>query len=163
MSTKKRLGRGRRQNGRSAHGPPFVQLHYYVMDSAAYRALKSGPRALLLEIIRRYNGSNNGTIGLGVRQAAAALNITDKDTANVYFKALEAHGFIKAISRGGFNMKDPSSRRASEWAITWERVGDQPPTKEFMKWTPEEKCGPEKSVVRSGKSGQGRPKPSKLS
>ncbi|MXO57942.1 hypothetical protein GRI89_00065 [Altererythrobacter salegens] len=130
-------GRGVRSNGRSKRSGPFVRIPNFVFDSPAYRSLKPGPRALLSEIIRRYNGSNNGHIGLGVREACAALNMKDKDTVNGFFKELVGKGFIVCVRSGGFNMKDPSSRRASEWRITWERAADEPPTKEFMRWKPE--------------------------
>lgn len=127
-------GRRRRRvlpNGRDATRGPFVMLNHYVFDCAAFRTMAAGPRALLWELIRRYNGSNNGRIGLGVRDAAIALNVS-KDTAASYFKVLIAHGFIAASRLGGFNMKDPNTRRASEWRLTNERCNDQPPTKEFI-------------------------------
>jgi hypothetical protein len=135
-------------NGRNAVGPSFVMLPHYVMDSAAFRSLKSGPRALLLEIIRRHNGVNNGQIGLGAREAAKALSLADKDTANGYFHMLEDCGLIRAVSRGGFNMKDPASRRASEWALTWEKVGDQSATKDFIAWGRAQAAEAEKTTVR---------------
>ena len=108
-------------------------LPHYLLRSEAYRSLKPGPVALLVQIVLRYNGSNNGLIGLGRREACEAISISDKDTASKYFRELEEKGFIKATKHGAFNMKDPSARRATEWALTWERLNEQPPTKEFMK------------------------------
>lgn len=130
----KRGGRGVNAKGRSKRSPPFVMLPHYVLKSAAYCSLKPGPVSLLVQIVLRYNGSNNGQIGFGRRDACKAINVSDKDTVAKYFRELEEKGLVKATKQGGFNMKDPSSRRATEWAITWERLNEQPPTKEFMKW-----------------------------
>lgn len=130
---RKRGGRGVDATGRSKRSPRFVMLPHYLLRSEAYRSLKPGPVALLVQIVLRYNGSNNGLIGLGRREACEAISISDKDTASKYFRELEEKGFIKATKHGAFNMKDPSARRATEWALTWERLNEQPPTKEFMK------------------------------
>jgi hypothetical protein len=106
------------KNGRNAGSTRFVMLDHYIFDCPAYRAMKAGPRALLWELIRLHNGSNNRRIGLGVRSAAHALNVS-KDTAAAYFSMLIERGFIAITQLGGFNMKDPQSRRASEWRLTW--------------------------------------------
>lgn len=128
----------RRSNatGRRDMAKPFVRLPHWIFDTAAYRALKPGPRALLWELIRIYNGSNNGTLALGVRAAAERLCIATPDTAGGYFEALKLHGFIVATREGSFSMKDSTSRRATEWRLTWEACGEQPATKEFMRWRP---------------------------
>lgn len=134
--------------GRSKHGSSFVMLEHWMMKSQAYRSLKPGPRALLLEIMRRYNGSNNGRIGLGLREAAAALAMSDRQAIARYFSELEEKGFIRATRRSGFNLKDPNSRTATEWALTQYPVGDALATKEFMSWVPEEKSRGRKAVPR---------------
>lgn len=121
-------------NGRSERSGGFIKIPHYLFGSPAYRSMKPGPRALLNEIIRRYNGNNNGSIGLGRREACKALSMGDKDTIGKYFDELVSKGFIACSRSGGFNMKDPESRRASEWRLTWERCDNEPPTKEFMDW-----------------------------
>jgi hypothetical protein len=106
-----------RKNGRNAGSTNFVMLDNYIFDCLAYRTMKPGPRALLWELIRLHNGNDNGRIGLGVRNAAQALGVS-KDTAAGYFETLMKRGFIAVARSGGFNMKDPQSRRASEWRLT---------------------------------------------
>lgn len=138
MARNKRRGRVL-PNGRNAVRP-FIMIENWVFDSRAFRALKPGPRALLLELIRRHNGSNNGQIGLGVREAAKALN-ADKTTVNGYFKDLQVVGLIAPGRPGGFNMKVPTMRRASEWRLTWQTTESGPATKEFLTL-------PENSTVR---------------
>ena len=121
------------KNGRNAGSTNFVMLDNYIFDCLAYRTMKPGPRALLWELIRLYNGSNNGRIGLGVRSAAQALGVS-KDTAAGYFETLMKRGFIAVARSGGFNMKDPQSRRASEWRLTWATTGCMTATKDFIQF-----------------------------
>ena len=119
-------------NGRNANSGNFLMMEYWMFESHAYRELQAGPRSLLWELIRLFNGRNNGRIGLGVRSAAQRLNVS-KDTASSYFKSLVEAGFIVATRSGGFNMKDPTSRRATEWRLTWHPSDEGPATKEFMR------------------------------
>jgi len=125
-------------------------LHHWAFDSAAFRSLKPGPRALLWELIRRYNGGNNGRIGFSQRAMSSAINIADRETVAGYVRDLEARGFIKAQWRGEFNVK-ASDRRASEWALTMFPIGDQLATKDFMRWRPEKNDGTEKPAREGGK------------
>lgn len=119
-------------NGRNATSTSFIMLENYVFDSPAFRSLRPGPRALLLELIRRHNGNNNGTIGLGVREAAVAICV-GKNAAESYFRTLVEAGFIARERFAGFNMKDVTGRRATEWRLTWIRTERTPATKEFLK------------------------------
>jgi hypothetical protein len=122
--------------GRRRDAPPFVMLPWWIFDSLAYRSLHPVARTLLWEIVRRYNGANNGSIGLGQREAATSCGVKRADTIARYFAELEAKGFIGATRRGGFNMKDPSTRRATEWRLTWLDAPGLRPTKEFTAWMP---------------------------
>lgn len=128
--------RKRKMNKKGRNEPTFSRLPHWVQDSAAFRSLKPGPRALLIEMIRKYNGRNNGQIIMSARQACEAINIADKDTALRYLNQLRDVGLIRPIKVGGFNMKDATASRATEWALTWERVNEQLPTREFMDWKP---------------------------
>lgn len=118
-------------NGRNTGSTAFLMLDNYIFDCLAYRTMKPGPRTLLWELIRRFNGSNNGAIGLGVREAADQLGVT-KDTASGYFRELIERGFIASARPGGFNMKDPQSRRATEWRLTWMKTDCMAATKDFL-------------------------------
>lgn len=118
-------------NGRNRGSTHFVMLDHYIFECEAYRTMKPGPRALLWELIRRFNGENNGHIGLGVRDAAKRL-MANKDTASAYFHELIERGFIAPARPGGFNMKDPQSRRSTEWRLTWFKTDCMAATKDFM-------------------------------
>lgn len=147
------MSRARRSNakGRSTGSDPFVRLPHWAFDSPAYRSLKSGPRALLWEMVRRYNGRNSGRIVFGQRDMSVAIDVTDRETIAGYVRTLEDRGFIAVTRRGGFNVKI-ADRRASEFALTWEKVGNEPPTKDFLRWQPTKNDGTEKPADRDGKA-----------
>lgn len=114
-------------------GPSFLQIFHYVYDCAAYRDLDPVARALYAALRRRYNGSNNGTIGLGCREAAEELKVTAR-TISRAFHALEEHGFVRITADSTFDQK----RRSREWLLT-EMKDDRSgalSTRDFMRWTP---------------------------
>jgi hypothetical protein len=125
------------KKGRRANGPPFIQLSQWMYDSPAFRSLRPGPRAVILALLRRYNGNNNGSIALSVRDAAFDCGVRDKDTVAGYFDELERKGFIVAARRGAFHLKDPTASRATEWRLTWLDAPGIKAMKEFMQWAPE--------------------------
>lgn len=141
------------KKGRSIGGGRFVQIHHFMMQSAAWRSLKPNDRAVYLEVAAIYDGTNNGRLALGVRAAAERVNI-NKDTAGKCFLRLLERGFIECAQPGGFSMK---VRHAAEWRLAQyrcDRTG-QLPSKAFLKWTPETaEHGPSVSDSRSPPFGQ---------
>jgi hypothetical protein len=82
---------------------------------------------------------------------SASINVADRETVANYVRELETLGFITAERRGGFSVK-VSNRRASEWTLTMFPVGDEPATKEFMRWYPSKIDGTGKPTCRDGKT-----------
>lgn len=123
------------RRGRSKTTGPFVQLHHWMLQTPAWRALKASSRAVYLEVATRYNGTNNGTLALSARDAADRCNI-NKDTASQAFRELVAHGFIECVTPGGFSRK---VRHATEWRLTQYRcdVTGALPAKTFVRWRPQ--------------------------
>lgn len=117
---------------RRTHSLPFIQIMKWMTGTAAWRSLDPTARALYLELRARFNGTNNGHIGLGCREAAEALNV-GKNVANRAFDALEERGFIRVGTPSGFNT---NGRRATEWLLTElkDDRNNQPATKDFAKW-----------------------------
>lgn len=146
--------RGRKTDatGRSLGGERHVRMDHWMLKCPAYRALKPGPRALLGELLLRFNGSNNGRIGLGVREAAEAVNVASTETVSRYFHDLQAAGFIVATRRSGFNLKALADRKATEWALTWLPIDGQAATKDFMRERPSSFDGTENPIPKNGKS-----------
>ncbi len=98
--------RGRRQDrkGQSKRGDRFLKLNHYMLESVAWRSLKTRSRALYVLLAQRYNGSNNGDIFLSIRDSTHELHIA-KDTATKSFRELEEKGFIRAKQKGSFHWK----------------------------------------------------------
>ncbi len=115
------------------NGGRFVQLFEYLLRSPAWSDLDPVARALYVELRRRYNGTNNGSIALGCREAGEALNV-GKNVANRGFQALLDHGFIVVVAKSGFNQK----RMTMVWALTEIRndaTGAIAP-RDFLRWSP---------------------------
>lgn len=123
--------RGVDAKGRNT-GESFVGLENYMLNSAAYRSLTLGGRALLTDLHMLFKGENNGELFLSHREAADRLPC-DPKSAGKYFKELEDRGFIKTNVKGCFSNK---TKLASSYVLTNKRYNGRPPTKDFMKWKP---------------------------
>lgn len=112
----------------------FTALHEFMQATAAWASLSPAERAVYVELVRRYRGDNNGELVLGVREAAAACNIS-KNTAARAFAVLGKRGFVEVVVPAGFSRKD---RVATVWRLTVHRcdVSHQPPSRAFMRWRP---------------------------
>ncbi|MBL4871835.1 MAG: hypothetical protein JKY41_00175 [Rhodobacteraceae bacterium] len=119
-----------------------VQLSEWLQASEAWATMKPGPRALYVEIKRRYNGTNNGLIILSHRDAAVSLSV-NRNTVGAWFKELQWRGFIRMTQAP--HLGPSGIGKASIWAIEDEATADmKPATKNFMKWknkNPAQKAG----------------------
>ncbi len=106
---------------------PFVNLRYDIMDSPAWLSLSCKARVAWTEVVRRYNGTNNGEIPLSCRELAVRANI-GKGTAKKAFDELIEAGFIKIGRDSNFNYKMKEARR---WIVTHQRYQDKPATNEW--------------------------------
>src|SRR5215510_14640131 len=106
-------------NGRSKKQSRYLQLSHFMLTSPAWRSLDPVPRALFVELAQRYNGLNNGHIGLGLREAARALNVKPH-TVGKAFDALQDRGFVVMTQDSGFD----HNRLAREWRLTIFSTGD---------------------------------------
>lgn len=131
------------------------------MDSAAWRSLSGNAVKLLLHVSKRFNGINNGQIVYACRDARE-IGLSRGTAARALSELIET-GFLKITRDSAFRMK---SKEAREWALTFEDIGTEKATKDFMRWEPPENhstvspVGPSVSPV--GPSHQNLPeKPSK--
>tara|TARA_B100001989_G_scaffold249291_1_gene224325 strand:- start:2984 stop:3352 length:369 start_codon:yes stop_codon:yes gene_type:complete len=120
------MGNYQKSKGRTK-GHNFVMLRHDMMDSPAWHSLSPNARCVWTEIMRRYNGTNNGKIPLSCREAAKFCKIS-KATASRAFKELEEKGFIKIAVFAGFKNKH---RVSNHWIVTHERYDNKPPTNEW--------------------------------
>jgi len=121
-----------------------VRLYHWLMATPAWKDLNATARAIYIEIAQRYNGTNNGFIVYGLREASRDLKI-GTSTAKRTFDDLQAHGFIVAEQRGHFRWKiditGERHRPATEWRLTEYHndktvaIESKYPTKEFTRWT----------------------------
>jgi DNA-binding transcriptional MocR family regulator len=92
---------------------------------------------MYLDIAARYAGvgSNNGKLGYSIREAATNLHI-GTSTAKRALDNLQDRGFIVAIKKGAFSLKQ---RNSTEWRLTEFQcdVSNKLATKDFMLWTPD--------------------------
>lgn len=114
-----------------------VQLPEWLQSSNAWATLKPGPRALYVELKRRFNGSNNGCIVLSYRDAAHALN-ANKNTVGPWYRELQERGFIHMTQAPYLG---PSGvGKASVWALDELQTNDMKPArKSFMSWRQKQK------------------------
>lgn len=111
----------------------FVQLPEWLQKSEAWATLKPGPRALYIELKRRFFGANNGRIILSHRDAASALNV-NRNTVGAWFLELQERGFIRMTQ--GPHLGPSGIGKASIWALDELPTDDMKPArKAFMSWT----------------------------
>lgn len=109
-----------------------VQLPEYLQRTQAWATLKPGPRALYIELKRRFNGSNNGNIILSHRDAAIALN-AHRNTIGPWFRELEERGFITKTQ--GAYLGPDGVGRAALWAVQELPLANgKSAPKAFLKW-----------------------------
>ena len=99
------------------------------MASPGWAALKPGPRALYLELKRRFNGRNNGKLFLSHRDAVESLGMNRKDIGT-YFAELVDKGFI--VPTQGHCLGPSGKGQATTYALTEERCDNEPATMDFM-------------------------------
>lgn len=109
-----------------------VQLPEWLQVTEAWSGLKPQPRALYIELKRRFNGRNNGRIVLSYRDAAEAINV-HRNSVGAYFAALEKRGLIAMTQR---HYLGPSGiGQASLWALQeLPTVDGAPAQMGFKKW-----------------------------
>lgn len=106
--------------------------------------MKPGPRALYVELKRRFNGSNNGAIYLSHRDAAVALNV-HRNTVGPMFRELDRRGFIRLAVAPYLGPSGIGA--ASVWALEELATQDgRPAGKAFMRWS--EKQNPAQKLCR---------------
>jgi hypothetical protein len=120
MSYGKAKGRGK---------TTFIMLRHDIADSIAWKSISTNARCVWLEIMRRYNGKNNGEIALSCREAGILCNIS-KNTASKAFKDLQEKGFIKIGTASSFDYK---MKKSTRWIVTHEALNMNRPTNEWKK------------------------------
>jgi hypothetical protein len=115
----------KKMRGRASGKRQFLMLFRNVKRSAAYHGLSVYARAVLLELVDRYDGCNNGMIGLGVRELAYELHCS-LNAAGRALRELDDAKLAYPVTVGAWR-----GRRASEWRLTFcrcDKTGELPTT-----------------------------------
>ena len=135
-------------------GPAFVQLHWFMLDSAAWGRLSAHAQAGYVHLNRRLQRLEQRAIALSVRELAERLSCS-KDTASRVLIELEDAGFIATETIGKFSLKN---RKASTYRLTMfrdDRNGNLP-TKDFM-YAPPQSDQKDRTVRPEGHAKQNYP------
>jgi hypothetical protein len=111
------------KKGRSRGSGRFVMLTFDLIGSPAWEGLSTQARAVLIQVAKRYNGSNNGRLAVSVRMLEAECCITKTTAAKAIKKLVEA-GFLDVMQQGAFSNKKSMS---AEYRLTWfkcDRTGE---------------------------------------
>ena len=122
------------KTGRSKFEGNYIKLPHYIFDCWAWSQLSANARCAWTEIVRVYNGSNNGRLAVPVRELADTLHISKSEAART-LQELTTFGFIEIAKRSSFARK----RLATEFRLTHlpcDLTGLLPP-KTFMKIKPD--------------------------
>jgi hypothetical protein len=127
----KRRKRRRKLATSSTSFERHIRLFHHMLRCPAWKSMRPQSKTILLDVWERHNGQNNGQISYGVREAAE-IGI-GKNVAGRALVDLQERGFLKLARGSCFDLK---TKEARLWTLTMEKVGDEKPTKEFMRWTP---------------------------
>jgi hypothetical protein len=105
----------RRRLKRHPPGEQFLMIPFDLLQGRP-----PNHQAILVDLARRHNGGNNGTIGYGCREAAQAAHVSP-NTAGRILDELQKDGVIRITREAAFNMKTGSATR--EWEIQFLKKG----------------------------------------
>jgi hypothetical protein len=104
---------------------PFIMIPHAVYDSPTFAALKPIDIAVLLVLIRKHNGHNNGAIPLGVRETARRCHCSQM-TAYRALARLEKSELITAVYKGHLVPEIGRPNAATRWRLNFVRHGRFP-------------------------------------
>lgn len=125
-------------------------IPHCVLKSEAYRHLSAMERAVLNEIVLRFNGYNNGSISVSYKEFARRFRRKNERPFGPAISTLVAHGLIDIMLEGS-----RLHGRAREYRLTFVSTTDGagrfvPATNEYLRWEPGEKSDATTVVARMG-------------
>jgi IclR helix-turn-helix domain len=104
---------------------PFILLPHAVYDSPAFETLLPIDIAVLLLLIRKHNGYNNGGISLGVREIAARCHCS-KATAFRALNRLQEVDLVALVQKGRLVPEIGRPNVASRWRLNFVAAKPEP-------------------------------------
>jgi hypothetical protein len=97
----------------------FVRLPNDIVDNDAFAGLSPVATRILILLIRRFNGYNNGRIPCSIREAALWAHCRP-NTAMRKFDELERAGLVTMTSKGHFVLVGQSTKdSATRWRVNF--------------------------------------------
>jgi len=109
-------------------GDGFIKLPYAVYDSPAFETLKPIDVTVLLLLIRKHNGYNNGNISLGVREAAAKCGCGKASTQRALAR-LQQSGLVAITYKGHLVPEIGRPDAATKWRLNFVTENQKATTK----------------------------------
>jgi hypothetical protein len=103
-----------------------LRLEHWLLVSAAYKGLMNQSKCILIELMRRYDGGNNGLISFGGRSGAYAGFSTDV-TERALTELERARFIVQTVPAV------PSLSHPRKWRLTIYGADGKPATKDFMR------------------------------
>jgi hypothetical protein len=103
-----------------------IKIEHWLLGSTAYMTLPNAAKCTLWELMRRFDGNNNGVISFGGKDGGYIG--LGRDLTERALTALIAAGFIVETSPA-----DPRNGVPRKWRLTMYKAGSEPATKDFMR------------------------------
>lgn len=147
MGRKKRIEADHRADTK---GGRWVGIPYVVIDSEAYAGLGLWARAVLVEVVRRFDGYNNGHIAISQREIAQRLRTSNFGRISKAVAELMQAGFLDVASDGQWKQ-----RQAREYRLTFVTTTGRPATNDYLRNDPpSQKSGDEPVSAETAKSAE---------
>ena len=111
-------------------GGSWAGIPKCLVDSAAHRDLSLHARAVLVELVARMNGYNNGAIAVSQRELQAAIGSTSRYIVAAIAELME-HGMLDVAAEGQWKQ-----RQARQYRLTFVTTKTAPATNDYLRWTP---------------------------
>jgi hypothetical protein len=100
------------------NGDKYIRLPHSVYDSPEFDVLKPIDIAVLLLLIRKHNGHNNGNISLGVREAAKRCHCGQTTVCRA-LKSMQDAGLITVTYKGHLVPEIGRPDVATRWRLNF--------------------------------------------
>jgi hypothetical protein len=107
------------------HDDPFIRLPHAVYDSPAFATIKAIDIAVLLLLIRKHNGHNNGTISLGLREISRRCHCSLMTAARA-LDSLQKASLISLTYKGHLVPEFGRPDAASRWRLNFVTDASKP-------------------------------------